>query len=102
LVAATAVAAAALVSFPALAQSAAGNVINDGAYPSGFDCGSLGTPAAKLECQTFESNRTPNDTIPPGTPAIPMPGDPNTTGQDFNQHGAPPNINIRGKGNNNR
>jgi hypothetical protein len=95
------------LSTSAFAQSTAGNVIDDGNYPPGFDCSSLSTAKAKLDCETVESNRTPdNDAVPPGTPAIEMPGEPNVM-PDPNQHGASPNnytINnfIRGKGNSNR
>ena len=91
----------------AAAQSTAGNAIDDGNYPPGFDCNSLGNTKARLDCQTVESNRTPDqDSVPPGTPAISMPGQPNAM-PDANQHGTPPNnytINnfIRGKGNSNR
>ena len=102
-----AVAGAMMFALQAAAQSTAGNVINDGSYPPGFDCNSLGSAKAKLDCQSSESNSTPdNDAPPPGTPAITMPGEPNSM-QDSSQHGAPPNnytINnfIRGKGNSNR
>src|SRR5581483_10818041 len=79
-----------LLAVPAAAQSTAGNVIDDGNYPTGFDCNSLGTAKAKLDCRTVQSNRTPDDdAVPPGTPAISMPGEPNVM-PDSSQHGAPP------------
>jgi hypothetical protein len=62
----------------AVAQTAKDGQMNDGTFPPGFDCNSLSAPRTKLECQTFQQNRTPdNDAAPPGTPAISMPGAPN-------------------------
>jgi len=63
-----------LASGAALAQETAGAQINDGAFPPDFDCS---TPKTRLECQTFQANRTPqNDVVPPGTPAFPMQASP--------------------------
>jgi hypothetical protein len=68
-----------LASGTALAQADAGGQINDGAFPPGFDCSKLETPKTQLECQTFQAHRTPDrDAVPPGTPAIPMPGESNS------------------------
>lgn len=63
----------------ALAQANAGGQINDGNYPPGFDCGTLGSPKAQLECRALQTSRSPDNTVPPGTPAFPMPGEPNGT-----------------------
>lgn len=69
-----------LASDAALAQANAGAQINDGAFPPGFDCSTLASPSARLECQTFQAHRTPdNNVVPPGTPAFPMPGRSNST-----------------------
>jgi len=95
-----ALAAAVVASTAALAQAKAGAQMNDGAFPPGFDCSKLETPKTRLECQTFETNRTPpQDVVPPGTPAFPMPGrsnsmngpyiSPNPGPQDF-LHGKRP------------
>jgi len=63
----------------ALAQATAGGQINDGTFPPGFDCSKLEAPKTRLECQTFQARRTPdNDVVPPGTPAFPMPGESNS------------------------
>lgn len=71
---------ATLVASAALAPANAGGQIDDANFPPGFDCGQLGSPKARLECQTFQSNRTSdNNVVPPGTPAIPMPGQSNST-----------------------
>jgi hypothetical protein len=75
-----ALAAAFLASATALAQADAGGQINDGNFPPGFDCNTLESPKTRLECQTFQANRTPNnEVVPPGTPAISMPGTSNST-----------------------
>jgi len=74
-----AVAAAVIASTAALAQATAGGQINDGTFPPGFDCGKLEVPKTRLECQTFQAHRTPdNNVVPPGTPAFPMPGQSNS------------------------
>jgi len=63
----------------ALAQANAGGQINDGTFPPGYDCSKLEAPQTRLECETFEAHRTPqNDAVPPGTPAFPMPGQSNS------------------------
>jgi hypothetical protein len=68
-----------LASSTAFAQANAGGQINDGAFPPGFDCNTLDAPKTRLECQTFQAHRTPpNDVVPPGTPAFPMPGESNS------------------------
>ncbi|HVY98942.1 MAG TPA: hypothetical protein VHA35_05540 [Dongiaceae bacterium] len=74
-----ALAATLLAGGAALAQADAGAQINDGTFPADFDCSTLDAPRARLECRTFQSHRAPNDIapndmMPPGTPAIPMPG----------------------------
>jgi hypothetical protein len=70
---------AALLASATAAAQAAGQ-INDGNFPPGFDCSKLDSPATRLECQTFQAHRTPdNDVVPPGTPAISMPGQSNST-----------------------
>ena len=81
----------------AQAQSAKDGPSNDGAFPPGFDCNSLSAPKTKLECQTLQQNRTPdNDTVPPGTPAIPMPGAPNAESGDVGPNPGPQDF-TRGK-----
>lgn len=68
-----------LASGVAVAQSSAGGQIDDGVFPPGFDCSKLEAPKTRLECQTFQAHRTPeNDAVPPGTPAFPMPGESNS------------------------
>jgi len=80
-----------LASGAALAQETAGAQINDGAFPPGFDCSTLEVPKTRLECQTFQADRTPqNDVVPPGTPAFPMPGQSNSmTGPYIGQNPRP-------------
>lgn len=69
-----------LASGTALAQAKAGGQMNDGVFPPGFDCSTLDAPNTRLECQTFQAHRTPDsDVVPPGTPAIAMPGQSNST-----------------------
>jgi hypothetical protein len=68
-----------LASVAAVAQADAGGQVNDGNFPPGFDCSRLDLPKTRLECQTFQARRTPdNDVVPPGTPAISMPGQSNS------------------------
>lgn len=68
-----------LASGPVWAQADAGGEINDGAFPPGFDCSKLETPKIRVECQTLQAHRAPErDAVPPGTPAIPMPGESNS------------------------
>lgn len=89
-------AAALFASRAALAQATAGGQINDGAFPPGFDCSKLEAPKTQLECQTFQAHRTPdNDVIPPGTPAIPMPGQSNSmTGPYVGPNPAPKDFTL--------
>jgi hypothetical protein len=71
--------AALLASSTAFGQANAGGQINDAPYPPGFDCTSLGSAQSRVECQTFQARRTTDNAVPPGTPAISMPGQSNST-----------------------
>jgi hypothetical protein len=65
----------------AFAQATAGGQIDDGNFPPGFDCSKLQAPKSRLECQTVQTQRSPQsrpDAVPPGTPAFPLPGQSNS------------------------
>ncbi|HEY4165058.1 MAG TPA: hypothetical protein VGM59_18470 [Dongiaceae bacterium] len=62
---------------------------NDGAYPPDFDCESLAAAKAKLECNAYQHNLLKNPPTP-GTPAIPLPGMPNT----MNNNNGLPSVNA--------
>jgi hypothetical protein len=90
--------AATLLASAALAQADAGGQINDGNFPPGFDCSTLDSPKTRLECQTFQANRTPNnDVVPPGTPAISMPGQSNSMAGPYIGPNPGPRDILRGK-----
>jgi len=82
----------------AFTQAHAGGQINDGGFPPGYDCSKIEAPKTRLECQTFQARRTPEeDVVPPGTPAFPMPGQPNSMSGPYVGPNPGPQDSLRGK-----
>jgi hypothetical protein len=65
---------------------------SEGMYGPDFDCQSLAAAKAKLECNAYQHNLLKNP-LTPGTPAIPLPGMPNTiTGSSRNNPNGLPSV----------